>query len=162
MDAETSVAMHGEPNIIQPNPRGLTIEDAVMNQIDRIGFLRSLGKDWKEPLFHLRDILIGLEDNEFFNGIPMNLQDKQDKIKAEHLETYRARSWDAIPVRMRSAKDEAGNIEEWLDPTPIELSKMLQILMALLARRNMTWRRKNVDEINMTFGKEIQDDAPNV
>lgn len=151
-----SVALHGEATTIQPNPRSITIEDNVLHQIDRIGYLRSIGQDWKEPVFHLRDILVGLEDEEFWNGIPMNLQSKKDKLKEEDLKEYKERSWTDVPCTMRSIKDDQGNVQEYLDPSAIELSKMLQILMALLARRGMTWRRRNVDEISMTFGQEVQ------
>lgn len=132
-----------------------------MHQIDRIGFLRSTGEEWKEPVFHLRDILIGLEDEEFWDGIPMNLRNKRNDIKPEDLQRYKDRSWTDVPCTMRVIKDDQGRKHEYLDPTPMELSRMLQILMALLARRGMTWRRKNVDEIQMTFGNttEVEQEA---
>ena len=136
------IALHGEATQIQPNPRPITIEDNVLNQIDRIGYLRSIGEDWKEPVFHLRDIIVGLEDEEFFDGIPMNFRKKE--LTLEERNYYVQRGWDSIKVRSKEGPD-----GEYLDPTPGELSRMLRILMALLARRNMTWKRRMIDTIPM-------------
>lgn len=154
-------ALHGEASTVQPNPRSITIEDNVLHQIDRIGYLRSVGEEWKEPVFHLRDLIVGLEDEEFWDGIPMNLRKKQDKISPTDLQEYTDRGWRSIKVRMRIRLEQGKEIES-LDPLPEELSKMLRIILALLARRNMTWRRRNVDEIPLTFGiqgVETEDDA---
>lgn len=154
-------ALHGEASTVQPNPRSITIEDNVLHQIDRIGYLRSVGEDWKEPVFHLRDLIVGLEDDEFWDGIPMNLRKKQDKISEQDMKEYVDRGWRSIKVRMRIRLENGKEIES-LDPLPEELSKMLRIILALLARRNMTWRRRNVDEIPLTFGiqgVETEDDA---
>ncbi len=142
-------ALHGEASTVQPNPRSISIEDNVLHQIDRIGYLRSIGEDWKEPVFHLRDLIVGLEDDEFWNGTPMHLRDKT--IPQEHEAEYKDRGWKSINVRMRKRVVDGIEIE-YLDPLPQELSKMLRIILALLARRNMTWRRRNVDEIPLTFG----------
>lgn len=151
MPDSSAIALHGEATSVQPNPRPITIEDAVMNQIDRIGYLRSIGEEWKEPVFHLRDTLVGLEDEEFWDGIPMNLRGKKEQISEEDLEEYKDRGWQTIKVQNRIIKKDGRSIE-YLDPLPEELSKMLRILMALLARRGMTWRKRNVDEIPLTFG----------
>lgn len=142
-------ALHGEATSVQPNPRSITIEDNVLNQIDRIGYLRSIGEDWKEPVFHLRDLIVGLEDEEFWDGTPMNIRNKT--LSDDEKKEYADRGWRTIKVRMRIKKVD-GQVIESLDPLPEELSKMLRIILALLARRNMTWRRRNVDEIPLTFG----------
>lgn len=133
-------ALHGER--IEPNARPLRVEDLVLHQIDRIGFLRSVGQDWSEPVAHLRDLVVGLEDKEFWTGVPDKVKDATD----EELEEYLERGWNGVKIRMKVRK--VGKIEiREPDPTPQELSLMLRILMALLARQGMTWRRKLTDEI---------------
>lgn len=155
---EGVAALHGEQAIVQPNPRGITLEDNVLHQIDRIGYLRSIGEEWKEPVFHLRDLIVGLEDEEFWNGIPMNLQEKKDFSDEEKL-VYEDRGWNTIKIRSQLIMVNGREVESY-DPLPQELSKMLRIILALLARRNMTWRRRNVDEIPLTFGvKGVETEA---
>ena len=152
MDVNPSpMALHGEATTIQPHPRPITIEDNVMNQIDRIGYLRSTGQSWVEPVFHLRDLIVGLEDEEFWTGLPMNLgKDKLNALTPEQKQQYSERGWNTMRVQERVVK-QGTRVIKFLDPTPSELSLMLRIMMALMARRNMTWRRRNVDEIPMTF-----------
>lgn len=136
------VALHGER--IEPNARPLHVEDLVLHQIDRIGFLRSIGQDWAEPVAHLRDLVVGLEDDEFWTGVPEKV--KKEDLSGEELKAYEERGWNGIRIRMKVRKVWKVEVRE-PNPTPQELSLMLRVLMALLARQGMTWRRKLTDEI---------------
>jgi hypothetical protein len=101
-----------------------------------------------EPVFHLRDLIVGMEDDEFWNGIPMNLQEsfKKGNLTENEIMEYRKRGWDTIPIRIMRVKKN-GKFEKVASPTAIELSEMLRIIMALLARRGITWRRTTFDTI---------------
>lgn len=154
-------ALHGEAQAgVQPSPRSISIEDNVLHQIDRIGYLRSIGEAWDEPVFHLRDICVGLEDEEFWDGIPKQVRERKNPpITDVEKKAYNDRGWETMEVRMRVMK--IGKHEmRFLDPTASELSLMLRILMALLARRGMTWKRRTIDEIPMTFGVNENDQLP--
>lgn len=140
---EAASALHGEQLGIQPAPRHVSIEHLVLNQLDRIGYLRSVGKPWGEPMFHLRDLLVGLEDDEFWTGIPSleNQTKLSDKNKAE----YAQRGWDNL--EFDELIDDDGKQPGRPAPTPEQLSLAMRILMGLLARRGMTWRRRNRDRL---------------
>lgn len=153
----TPNALHGEIlSGVHPEPRKITIEQAVMHQVDRIGYLRSIGEEWAESLFHLRDLIVGMEDEEFWSGIPKGLivEDEEER------EEYEKRGWNGIPVRMKRTQIGKKEFIDEPDPMPVELSQMLRIIMALLARRGMTWRRKNYDEIKggYTTDADVSDD----
>lgn len=144
-------ALHGESVGLQPNPRQLNIEQDVMNQIDRIGYLRSIGEPWQESVFHLRDLVVGLEDEEFWDGVPKKIR---ATVSPEQSAIYNERGWNSLSVRMKVEAQPDGTTRETLDPTPAELSLMLRIMMGLFARRGVTWRRTVVDRIHMEIGDD--------
>lgn len=141
-------ALHGEKPSIEPNARALRIEDLVLHQIERIGYLRSLGQPWTEPVTHLRDLIVGLEDDEFWTGFPEGV--KKENLSDEEIQEYELRGWNKLRIRVKTRRVGKVTIRE-PDPTPQELSLMVRIIMALLARQGMTWRRKSTDEITSDF-----------
>ncbi len=144
-------ALHGENTgpTIQPDPRNLTIEVNIQHQIDRIGFLRSVGESWQEPVYHLRDLIVGLEDAEFWDGVPAIVD--PESLSVSQRESYSMRGWNGVPCRVLVETNPDGSTIETPDPTPSELSAMFRIILAQLARRGMTWRRKISDKVPMVI-----------
>lgn len=139
------VALHGENTDVTANPRKLNIEGKIDNQLDRIGYLRSIGEDWTEPLFHLRDLVVGLEDDEFWNGVPERLEGQD--LSEDELKEYHSRGWNGVEIDVELMEDSNGGLIEEPCPTPQQLSQMLRIIMALFARTGMSWRSTVNDEI---------------
>jgi hypothetical protein len=140
---QIATALHGETVGVQPDPRHLNIEGLIMNQIDRIGYLRSIGEEWDEPMFHLRDLIVGLEDSEFWDGIPAQVRGKLTDAQKEE---YAQRGWDGLKIQIHTDPKTGSEI---LCPTPAELSLMFRLVMGLMARRGMSWRRQSIDVIPM-------------
>lgn len=122
--------------------RSLSMEDVLRRQIDRIAWLRSMGYEWGEAVQQLRDMVVGLEDDEFFDGVPLwrrkkfgNMEhDERMKVFAQ----YKHEGWDCVPVRAFRGT----NGFPVYRPTPDNLSAQLRIILRLLARRKITWRVK--------------------
>lgn len=110
------------------------MEDAIRHQVDNIAYLRSFGLPWAEAVYQLRDMVVGLEDEEFWDGIPQPLRDDTtDELR----EKYARYGWDGVPCR---AFEGPGG-EPMYRPTPEDLSEQLRIIMRLLYRRGITWKR---------------------
>lgn len=119
----------------------IPIEEKLARQVDRIAYLRSAGYPWGEAVLHLRDMVVGLEDEEFYDGIP---DSERSKIQvgelglAETREAYADYGWDTFSVRAY----EATNGEYVLDPSPSDLSQAYRIIQRLLARKGLVYKRK--------------------
>lgn len=122
--------------------RPVSAEEAFARQNDRIAFLRSHGLPWAEAVYELRDQLEGLEDPEFWDGIPdsvrpsmANMDVKERKKIQEH---YAERGWITHSVTFLRYPDGS----EEARPTAEELSRELRIIRALATRKGITWRTK--------------------
>lgn len=119
----------------------IPIEEALSRQVDRIAYLRSAGLAWGEAVLHLRDMVVGLEDEEFYDGIPdevrAQVQDGQVSIEQAR-ERYAEYGWQSCSVRAYETED--GGVV--LDPSPSDLSKLYRIIQRLLARKGLVYKRK--------------------
>lgn len=131
----------GDPDAVdQATPRQIGFEDSIATQIERIAFRRTLGLPWSEGLYQLRDMLVGFEDAEFWDGVP---PDKRKEIMA--LPDPQARRRAALPFKefgwdthsVRAFKSPQGPV---FRPTSEELSRELRMLIRLIDRNGM--RRK--------------------
>lgn len=131
--------------------RPLSTGEAVQRQIDRIAFLRSMGQPWAEAVEMLRDMVVGLEDLEFWDGIPKSerqqlagLEEAGQRKKAAELRAKCAPyGWNGVPVR---AVPGAGGRPVW-KPTPENLGDMLRIILRLLDRRDLLWKVRRSAEL---------------
>lgn len=140
-------ALHSDSGSLEATARRVDVESLILRQLDRISYLRSVGQPWREPVFMLRDLAVGLEDGEFWDGVPDIIR---GKLNQEEVEAYGRRGWDSMQMREKELEDG----RTVLDPTAAELSNALQIVMALFARRNMTWKVKKNHKIPLEFGNE--------
>ena len=128
-------------------PRNITMEDAIARQLDRIAFLRSTGQDWSEAVYQLRDMVVGLEDQEFWDGIPPDVRRKLKSMsEAERrrvTRTWEVEGWSGYPVRAIRGP----NGEPVFMPTSENLSCALRIVMRLLARQGIAWRTRRVSHL---------------
>lgn len=117
-------------------PRQIGFEEAISRQLDRIAYLRSMGHPWGEAVQQMRDMIVGLEDEQFWDGIPPKAReqiasmdpDAQERAKRPFLED----GWSTHSVRAyRSPRGPS------FRPTAVELSNELRIIMRLLDRRGM-------------------------
>lgn len=121
--------------------RDISHEQNINQQLDRIAYLRSAGLPWAEAVFQLRDMVVGLEDHEFWTGIPPRLYEEHenDSDKLTQLrEAYVEYGWDGVSFRAIETSD--GRFV--YDPTPSDLSKALRIIMRLLARKGILWKKR--------------------
>lgn len=124
--------------------RAITLEENLNRQIDRIAFLRSAGYEWGEAVYQLRDMVVGLEDDEFYDGIPDRVRSDLEEREADEEE------WEAVRERFAEHGWESHSVDavEGPDGRPVfmpshaDLSKALRIVMRLLARRGIVWKRK--------------------
>lgn len=129
--------------------RPVSAEEAFSRQNDRIAYLRSYGEDWEEAVNELRDQLEGLEDPEFWDGIPpdvrASLDDMTVKERDEVHEKYADRGWLTMKIRAFPGRKADGS-PDWENPiykpTADQLSRRLRIVRALATRRGITWRTK--------------------
>lgn len=165
--------------------RPISMEDAFGRQNDRIAYLRSLGQPWGEAVFELRDLLHGLEDEEFWDGLPpttrTHLEGLQGRLEAlrhpdapralddaeeaaarrlgAEIEAIRAHwsphGWNGMPVR---AFPGPGGRPVWR-PTPEDLSNALRIIRRLANRCGITWRKKRATSLP---GYEHDEEVPPV
>lgn len=95
----------------------------------------------------LRDLIVGLEDEEFRTGVP---DLARASASQEEIALYEERGWDTMMMRRKTLEDG----RSVLDPTPSELSDALQVIMGRLARANLTWRMKSSSKIPLVFENE--------
>lgn len=143
-------------------PRNITMEDAIARQLDRIAFLRSTGQEWAEAVYQLRDMVVGLEDDEFWDGIPdaerKDIQKlpylKREKVKQE----YAVEGWNGYPVR---AFRGPGGVPVYM-PTSENLSCALRIVMRLLSRKGIAWRTRRISKLQKWKSGEGEENGPRV
>lgn len=126
--------------------RPISAEQSFAMQNDRIAYLRSHGLDWAEAVYELRDQLEGLEDEEFWDGIPPKVrEDTEDLTPAERKairEQYAERGWLTHSVTAYQKKLPDGTTMDIYQPTAAELSRELRIIRALATRQGIMWRQK--------------------
>lgn len=131
------------------NPRPISLEEAFGRQNDRLGYLRSMGLPWAEAVFQLRDLLVGLEDEEFWDGIPDSRRKAMQKMTEAEAEKERqlwaVEGWNGYPCRAVPGPQGRPIFK----PTPENLSHAYQIVMRLAARRSLTWRTKRVSSLQI-------------
>lgn len=136
-----------ESSVKEFMPRTLSMEENINRQLDRISYLRSMGHPWGEAVYQLRDMIVGLEDDEFFDGIPEGVREDMKKMTKKQrekvLDKYKEQGWDGYPIRAYKAS--SGRIV--YKPTSENLSAALRIVMRLLARQNIVWRSKRVSKL---------------
>lgn len=122
--------------------------DLIQRELDRIAYLRSLGHPWGSAVETLRDLAVGLEDEEFWDGLPPGIRGKvkalekdPDNRKAIHeakrlREAYEHRGWNGVPIR---AIPGPRGEPQWR-PTAANLSDQLQIVLRLLDRHGLRWK----------------------
>lgn len=130
------------------SPRNITMEDAIARQLDRIAFLRSTGQEWAEAVYQLRDMVVGLEDEEFWDGIPPHvrgeLKKMSRKVRSKEEEKWAVEGWNGYPVR---AFRGPGGVPVYM-PTSENLSCALRIVMRLLSRQGIAWRTRRVSKLS--------------
>lgn len=139
MDEFTEGQLHRE----LPVGKVLAYEEALNRQLDRIAFLRSTGQDWSEALYQLRDMLVGQEDEQFFDGVPEGERERIKQLpEAKHrkraLEEYSEMGWDTHSVPW--IQGPRGPI---FRPTNQDLSHELRLIMGLLSRKKMLQRTRH-------------------
>lgn len=143
MDELTPEALHGEAvQGVEPDLRNLSIEDVLRRQLDRVAYLRSSGLDFSEAVLMLRDLLVGVEDDEFFDGVPATVRGTEGAREA-----YAERGWDTMVVTASSSGGRAV-----LTPSNAELGVMLRCLTALMARRGLTFRSQFSSRVPQEWG----------
>lgn len=148
------------------SPKTLTMEQAISVQMDRIAYLRSSGLEWAEAVYQLRDMVVGLEDDQFWDGMPEAIRKKvkelehpsKDEVKnlsKEDLykmkkraksfrEEWSKHGWEGYPIRAYPGPDG----EPIYMPTNENLSTALRIIMQLLSRQGIIWRTKRVSYLS--------------
>lgn len=94
--------------------------------------LRSLGSPWTEALLALRSMVVGMEDHEFWHGDP---DDPNVNVQ---------QGWQNLPMRAKRVKMVDG---EWIwrfRPSPEDNAAIMDLIVALLTRKQMTTRKKHV------------------
>ena len=140
-------------------PRNITMEDAIARQLDRIAFLRSTGQEWSEAVYQLRDMIVGLEDDEFWDGIPEHVRNSKEfrSLTGKALEREKAKwaveGWNGYPVRAFKQKTPDGTIVPVYMPTSENLSCALRIIMRVLSRAGIVWRTRRVSTLKK-WGEE--------
>ncbi len=123
------------------------MEDAIARQLDRIAFLRSTGQEWAEAVYQLRDMVVGLEDDEFWDGIPPHVRSEMNKMPKKQWERtqqeWAVEGWNGYPVR---AFRGPGGVPVYM-PTSDNLSCALRIVMRLLSRSGIAWRTRRVSKL---------------
>lgn len=127
----------GDPDSIdQATPKRIAFEDGIMRQLERIAYRRSMGLPWDEALYQLRDMLVGFEDAEFFDGIPPGKRGELDALSPERrkvaAKAYGELGWNTHAVR--AFRTPRGPV---FRPTAEQLSRELRMLMRLLDRNKM-------------------------
>ncbi len=145
-------------------PRNITMEEAISRQLDRIAYLRSVGLPWSEALYQIRDMVVGLEDEEFWDGVPKEKREHLEKLQEElkkldprnpeHWprrrrlneqikeirEAHEEDGWETHSVEFYEKTLADGSVKEVYKPSAQNLSTELRIIMRLLARAGVSWR----------------------
>lgn len=137
-------------------PRPISMEEAFGRQNDRIGYLRSVGLPWAEAVYQLRDLLVGIEDEEFWDGIPPEERAKLAKLppleQEQVAKRFAAEGWSGYPCRaVQVAVEQPDGSTKWVThytPTPENLSHAYRIVMRLAARRGLSWRTRRVSRLS--------------
>lgn len=134
-------------HVDRPTPKQLNLEEAIMRQLDRIAYLRSLGHPWSESLYQLRDMIVGFEDEQFWDGVPPNerarikaLADPDAQKKAA--QPFSEAGWATHSVR--AFRTPRGPV---FRPTAEELSRGLRMIMHLLDRQGMIKKTRRESRI---------------
>lgn len=131
------------------NPRPIPVEEQFGRQNDRLAYLRSMGLPWSEAVFQLRDLLVGIEDQEFWDGIPKNVREEMTKMTPGQRDAAAGRhagsGWDGITFR--AIRGPGG--KPVYRPTADELSRAYQIILRLAARKGLTWKTKRISGLGM-------------
>lgn len=119
-----------------PVVRQLRYEDTLNRQVDRIAYLRSLGRPWAEALYQFRDMVVPIEDEQFRDGVPPK---ERERIKGlpeaqqkKELERWAEDGWDTHRCPARP-----GPWGPVFKPTPQVQSAQLRMIMRLLERQKM-------------------------
>lgn len=145
----------------QVRHRPISLEEIIREQIHDIARLRSWGYPWAEAVFTLRDLVVGLEDQEFWDGLPDQARSKvralaesghQEKVQ-EIREAYARYGWSTCPIRAYELDD--GTVV--YRPSPEDLSALLRIILRLLARRGVNWKRKKQTRFS-PWGETIEEE----
>lgn len=134
--------------------RSISHEENINRQLDRIAYLRSAGLPWAEAVFQLRDMVVGLEDEEFWTGIPEDARDRLPQAEEEReqvVEELGRNGWESMPMRAIEAPDGRTVYR----PTKAQLSRALRIIMRLLARKGILWRTKTRTRF-APFGEDLE------
>lgn len=127
--------------------RPISMEEAFGRQNDRVLYLRSIGKPYGEAVLGLLDLLSGLEDEEFYDGIPSPVRKRLKDMPPEELAItkarYRPRGWDGLRIRGRMG---FGGIIAYR-PTPDDLAAIYRLTLGLAARMGLSWRQKRVSSL---------------
>lgn len=120
--------------------RSISIEEQFSRQSDRVAYLRSMGQPWSESLYALRDLLTGVEDLQFWDGIPPDQREALDGMSEEQREELRQRcarsGWSTIDIRAFPGPDG----EPIYKPSAEDLSRQLRIVLGLAQRLGITWK----------------------
>lgn len=137
--------------------------DIVRRQVDRILFLRSTGGPWGAAVEGLRDVLVGLEDQQFWDGMPLAVRkkvkeleadpsDKKSRKAAKELRAkYAVQGWDGVPVAwtpievrvlVPGTSETRLEVRQKLQPNAENLSDMFRIMLHLLHRHGLLWKTR--------------------
>lgn len=107
-----------------------------------------MGLPWAEAVYQLRDLLVGLEDEEFWDGIPKGERAKLAALSEEKQEQakkqWSVEGWQGYPCR--AIPGPTGPI---FKPTAENLSHAYRIIMRLAARRGLSWRTKRISSLQV-------------
>jgi hypothetical protein len=144
-------------------PRPMSTEEALARQEERIAYLRSAGKPWAEAVYQLRDMLVGFEDDEFWDGVPPHLRGQLAALPEEQQERLRAQwapeGWHGYHVRAIPVRDATGRIVPVYRPTAENLSHAYRILRRLMDRCGFVRKTRRVSRLTPRPGTEADDEA---
>lgn len=125
--------------------RPINAEQSFAMQNDRIAYLRSHGLPWAEAVYELRDQLEGLEDAEFWDGIPeairQSFESMTDHEQKEARKRFAERGW-ATHTVSAYRRVVNGVVVPVYRPSAAELSRELRIIRALATRQGIIWNRR--------------------
>lgn len=149
----------GDPDSIdQATPKRIAFEDGVMRQLERIAYRRSMGLPWSEALYQLRDVLVGFEDAEFWDGIPADKRPDIDKLPPKAQKAARA-SYAELGWATHHVRAYRGPRGPVFRPTSEQLSRELRMLMRLLDRNQMIRKTRRASRLPQDVVKRSQSDS---
>lgn len=134
--------------------RNLSMGELVTRILDDIRYQRRMGLPWGPSVDYLRTVLVGLEDPEFWDGMPPRIrkqvqeleksEDASDRRQARRQrKQFLPRGWNGLQIRAVPGPDGRPRYR----PTPDDLDAMLMVLLRLLARRKMTWKTRELSPL---------------